>query len=705
MADKTITSAPQTQTQRRIKYGLNVAVAGLAAVALVILLNVIVYRSFYRLAPAARDWLRFDLTATRQYSLSEQTRRVVEQLDDDYRIVTLFRVTGEELARVNDLVDEYGRFSDRVRVEHIDPDVNYAQREKFYGELRERFAKELEPVASAINQGQEAMTAVLTEMGSMAEPLGAAIDNPELNDAQLKEFLTSVRAAIPRTQQQIEKRQEEMNRLLEDQPLPDYGSVQSELSSLFTQLDGNVLAVATERFNQVGGNANVPSRVKDTLLGLSKTMTGLRDRLRTALEALRLAQVPERYTELTTALATTEPIVVVGPTQVRVLNVADMFRAPDQQTAQETGDTEVRFVGEERLTGALVSLSVEKPALVVFVLTSPQPAIGPRGSYEGVAQRLRAANFRVEQWNPMGQFSMMGGQTPPEPAPEPEEGQKRIWIVLPFPPTNPMNPMAGGAAKPQVAQLLEEGLANGDAALVMPTYDPASQFGGGDDAIAGLLTKWGLTPQTDRVVLQEVQLPDRQREATTQFRLDTWPDEMAITKALGGMRGVVVQACPIVIGQAEGAKTAPLVRVTGERLWAESDMAELQSRAAKYDETNAAESFVVGAASERGDGRLIAVADPVWASNEVTTLGPLGPGSAEMLGALFPANSELFVNSVYWLAGLDQLIAASPRSQDIRRVENVSPEALTGYRMALLVGLPVVIIACGMGMWFVRRRG
>ncbi len=150
------------------------------------------------------------------------------------------------------------------------------------------------------------------------------------------------------------------------------------------------------------------------------------------------------------------------------------------------------------------------------------------------------------------------------------------------------------------------------------------------------------------------------------------------------------------------------MELRGNRMWAERNLDALEDiQSAPYDAAAAQDVFTAAVAVERQGqgGRLVVVADPQWATDAVTQFGHWGEGTAELSGARFPANSELFVNSVYWLAGLDELIAASPRAQDLRRIEAMSDAALVGYRVLLLLGLPAAIALAGVGVWFVRRRG
>jgi hypothetical protein len=70
----------------------------------------------------------------------------------------------------------------------------------------------------------------------------------------------------------------------------------------------------------------------------------------------------------------------------------------------------------------------------------------------------------------------------------------------------------------------------------------------------------------------------------------------------------------------------------------------------------------------------------------------------------FPANAELFNNSVFWLAKMEPMIAISPAAMEVSRIEPIKPVALRLWREGLLmVGLPVVVILAGVAVWFSRR--
>src|SRR5437870_656207 len=110
----------ETQQQRWIKYGANVALTVVVAVILAALITYLAQR-FNR---------RIDTTATGAYSLKPQTINIIKDLKSPVRIVSLYSKpinpaqTKEETdygQAVADLLQEYARHGKNIEVETIDP--------------------------------------------------------------------------------------------------------------------------------------------------------------------------------------------------------------------------------------------------------------------------------------------------------------------------------------------------------------------------------------------------------------------------------------------------------------------------------------------------------------------------------------------------------------------------------------------------------
>ncbi len=689
-----------THTQRRIKYGLNVTIAAVAALALVVLINVVGY---FRLVQ-----FRADLTATRQYSLSPQTREVLKQLDGDFRIISLLSRNDVNIEQVRDLVAEYQRHSTHITAENIDPVTQNARLERFYDDLQQRYASSLSPRKAAVEGGRQALGKLREDIGQQTDILREMVEKKLIEDEQLNQFVQSVFQALARFDSQYDEIDQQITKTLAS-PMPDYAAVLDTIRALLTQYDSKIYAIALERFKKVVADENVSGDARNALLALRDRFEATQKHLADAAAALPAgAGEAEGYDQLRNQISSEESVVVLGPNQVRVIKFSEMFRMPDenQMRALEPGQRpELRFLGEEKLTGALVAMSLKEPPLVVFVQGGRQPVLGYQGQYEQVAARLRNLNFEVKDWSPAGKQNPMTGQPMPGgPPPEPKPGQKAIWIITPIEPMNPMMMMGGqqpaGAA--QIIEAIGPRLDDGDGVMVIPGLNPMGKFGGADP-LAEMLASWGITLENDRVILREQPGRNRQPEVGSMHQFQDWSRDFAVTAALSGLPAVFAQAMPIKLGDGAAQKVQlhALVNITGERLWAEDN---LQNQSPKYNKDNAAPSFTLAAAAEKDHGRLMVVSDGIWATDQVVSYGLLGPGTAEMFGAAFPGNAELFVNSVLWLGRMDQLIAAGARTQDIRRVQDLSARQLIALRWGLLVGLPVLVLLAGAGVWLVRRR-
>jgi ABC-type uncharacterized transport system involved in gliding motility auxiliary subunit len=100
---------------RSARYGALSAASVLLVLAILIGVNYI----------GARQNKRWDLTAAGQFSLSDQTRRVISNLDEPVNIRVFHRA--DDVQRFRDRLDSYTYASPQVRVQYIDADKNPAQ--------------------------------------------------------------------------------------------------------------------------------------------------------------------------------------------------------------------------------------------------------------------------------------------------------------------------------------------------------------------------------------------------------------------------------------------------------------------------------------------------------------------------------------------------------------------------------------------------
>ena len=112
---------------RQTKYGLNMAVYALVAVAIVVVVNLI----------ANRFVKQVDLTANKRYSLSDQTVKILKGLNKDVDFLYFDRKSS--FNNVKDQLEQYTVASHNVKLTYVDPDREPGKAQKYnvksYGTL------------------------------------------------------------------------------------------------------------------------------------------------------------------------------------------------------------------------------------------------------------------------------------------------------------------------------------------------------------------------------------------------------------------------------------------------------------------------------------------------------------------------------------------------------------------------------------------
>ena len=201
------------------------------------------------------------------------------------------------------------------------------------------------------------------------------------------------------------------------------------------------------------------------------------------------------------------------------------------------------------------------------------------------------------------------------------------------------------------------------------------------------------------------------RQYTNQFIVNNWPTSPIVGDALNGINTFFNYPIPIELTPKQGVTQTPLVELAAPVLHVQEAAADPKTGVFTPEVDSERDQVLIGAAVEKGDARLVTLGSATWAMDEVLSLaalpdGTVGPNLADREGAriLYPGNSDLFVNSICWLAHEEALIAASPRTQDIRRIQPMSAGALQTTRLLLWAGMPAVILILGVCVGLMRRR-
>lgn len=97
---------------RQTRYGLNALVMSLAFIGIVFLINLALYK--YN--------ARHDFTASGEYSISQQTVKILTNLDREVRVIVFMSQNDSRRDKLESLLEEYTRHTSRLRYEFVDPD-------------------------------------------------------------------------------------------------------------------------------------------------------------------------------------------------------------------------------------------------------------------------------------------------------------------------------------------------------------------------------------------------------------------------------------------------------------------------------------------------------------------------------------------------------------------------------------------------------
>jgi|GEM_PF-2540461 len=660
------------QGKRRTVYGLNVAVAVVAALAVVVVLNALIN------LPAVRGVLpRLDLTAGRTQTLSGQTQRVLDGLEVPVTITAVTRTGTEAGRRSVALLDRYARHRPELSVAVIDPDRDLDALEAFYRGLDDRFADETAPLRAAVERGVASLQILTDDLAAVEDVFAGLGDRPELQEGTAGDRVQSARVAVGETRERYATLRDTLSAAL-TRPVPPLANLRIDLLQAFRQADDQVLAPYRTAFAQMARQRDAPMAVRDAMLKLDRPLTEARDRLAPAIDALSLPPDPNRYGRVQEALRAGEVLVVLSPDRERVLPVGELL-LPDP-TGDGTGTG--LFVGEDRLTSALLTLGLEHAPRVIFARDRDQNVLAPGAGLSAAAARLRFADFDVSTWR------IGGADAAANLLPAAAPGQTTVWVV----PALSLD-RTTAADRKHTADFLRRRLAAGDGVLLNRVYD-ADAAVREKNPLDTLAAEAGITPEPHVLVLREAVSPDGRTQPTSAWAVDTYPEGAPLSAALAGRR--LDFALPTPLTLSDPARPLLELNASGANpAWRAEGIQKAEDiRDAKPTDATRLTGPVPVAAYAPGPGdrgRLIVVGDGVWL------------GDAQLPARL--GNGELFVNAVNWLAGLDEAIAATPRVHDVRRLAAFAPSRVTWVKLLLQAGLPAAALLAGVGVWWVRRRG
>lgn len=700
-ADQTSPATPQTQNQRRLKYGGNVALA-------VLLVALLAAGGIYL---GNRYHHRSDMTSQGLYSLKRQTVNVISSNQTPIRLISLYTTASdnsklnEYAGRVADLLNEYKSKGKNITVELIDPVRESGKINALVDDLNShdpQIAKYKALIADYQKAEGQLRQVILDEATRMA-----ALPINQLQSADSDSIVPEIAAALPKMAQGLEDANNSITRIMEKNP-PEYSTATQLIHDVVENLQHNSLAIATQ-YAQTKPSKDVPKAVTDYMAEAVGRWKGIEAQCKTLLdEAQGLGEL--KIDSISTSLNEGQSVLVISPTDVRVLPFERIWPEVTALTgvSDDVSKLQRQFAGEQEISTAILSLTTKVKPTVVFVRSGGQPFADASGPYGLVAARLEQYNFNVLEKDFSGQWQMQAQMRGMQAAPEATDAQLKdaVWVVLPELSANQTRQM-----QPTIMPKVMDHLAAGGSALLLFDYQT--------DPMSTLLDEWGIQVHTDAIVAHpEITggsaddsdlVGQYARKSLYWIRNSYGPAPLA--DPLKSLSSLMLRVCPVTLGDPAKVKDTHLWPIMPfpetPSAWGEKDpkTIEATSNAIYSSSEDLPGPMSAGAAAEKANGsRLVVMGSLYYPFSAIQTFPDLEALNRGQFIPRFPGNSELFMNQVFWLSKMDTMIAISPASMTVSRIAPMSDRTRLIWGVVLIGVLPLVVLVSGIVV-AMRRRG
>lgn len=687
----------ETASARRIKYGLSV---GILLVSLLLILGVINWLA----SDASR---RFDLTAVGRYSLSAQTLKILNSLDETVTITALFaesdpllstdeqRAVAAQRRQVEDVLREFRSKSDKVEVVRLDPaDPRTITK---YDALIERLgaihAEEIETYQSAIEAGRAGMRSLGAFASPQAEALVNAIGDlsPDHPSFRMLQRIIQVLSVMPQEMESLDKTAQQSLEAdaMRGSPFPDLAGAASIVRAAL-QFRGSSLSQIADLFSDWIEAGDLPQPLADFLKPRVEEFRRLSSAALDQQERLN-DLAPLKLTPITLALRQRNCVLLTTSRRSAVLPYDRLFRAPGALQAMEEGAGAVRrFAGETVIASGIRQLLLDERPNVIICHAEQQPTVlsgTSRGAdFGALAEMLTDLGFYVREWHVS--FA-------PKPTIEQKTGRP-VWVIAP-PAPNPQAMMPAAALVDAAKELVESG-----ESVFIGLFPRIAAVPGQPDQWNAAIAPLGVEAETDRLVVERIPGPGGADQFAHGHDFVDYKGEHPVSAAVRGLPTRLDFAVPLRLLDAGSVQRTVLLDIApNDRIWATDQFLQMPIAPPTTRDTA---PYPILAAVERTGGfgtqRALVIGSAQWWYSAVVQEGDL---RFRPPLPFYPGNAELFTAGVCWLAHLDELIARSPRAEAVVRIDNLSPGAQLFWRWALIGGLPVLSLAAGVAVAMARR--
>lgn len=679
---------------------LNLCLVAAGVVALVVALN------YFAASGALRH--RVDATKTRAYTLSEQTTRMLAGLSGRWRIAVIAsqrRLDRAMRRQIDEVLDRYAAAAPGLEIVRIDPEdpQTLMAYDQLLAEIEAAYAQPRAEFTQAIDAGLRAYAALQVFAQQHSSKLDQAASKiPEDNPARAQiQPRVAVLAMLADQGGLVSAEVHKALKVDDAKPIPDYETARSILAQALGQWSGELddMAAILSQWAQQANLDLEARRYASTARGEYQQQS---QSLAVAADPLKRLP-PLELSTIGTQLQQGECAVILSPDRAAVIPSALLFPKSNIQRREDGAVRfDQRFRGEQLISAAIQSLTVQHMPRVVFVHAEDGSILKSRENHQdlvGLTETLRASGYAVEEW------SLTQGLPRPQSN---ATAQATVWVIVPPPPARSID--AAGPMR-SVVDALAQLVRDGESILLNLHPSLMARFGQRDPLVAAV-GELGLAADTARILFERPSSPAPSAAISRDQALIDFHEQHPIARALNGQR--LYLTLPVRLEPSgsppPGVQLFPIahVRANGNR-WLEHDWvrASTDPPPATGVESISEPVPVIYAAErtriEHGrPQRLLLVGSGGWMITNVANRAANIGGDRVTLEN--PGNHELMLAGAAWLAGMDDLIAASPLSQQVERIQGLTPAARNAWFWAVTAALPAACLVFGTIVFIMRRR-
>lgn len=715
---KVVTSSSAgSSAGRRLRVGGNVILASVFAVAIAAILQALAYSM-----PT-----RWDMTSSGVNSLSPATENLLQSLDSNIRLTSLYFETDREeedqsryRTAAGNLLDLY-EATNRAKIASasVNPLKDHESFQKCLTRLREKpaFREQIEEHKARIDRYLDELdtqmrTLVQSETDRIASMGGA------IGDSSALAAVTPVEQLFARWSGMLDGTRERIDALtFADNP--QYSAAIAELRNLYRDFGKALKDIVQFGPEQIRRNPGLPAEQVEFLQQTGSRYADLLAEVEK--ETTKLQELgPLDFDDLLAKLApTSNAILLETEDDAMVLDFASVWPPLDERGGGRRADFSNRaFKGEEKLTSAILRVTHKEQTAVVFVrYGGPQPFMGgfmpgqPPAPYSAMKERLEDVNFVVHDWD------LKTSETPPKIDPEPT----RVIYVVFKPTAPPRGPMGRQSPDPPFGpnhrKAVLDAVTGSGRALFIAGWHPGpfgpipSTYEFNDH----LKDEWGVSVDTSALLIETMNIaPGKYVVGRRDFFNMR---EMAVTEhdiVSGALaRQLTFPACaPLELSDTppEGVVLEKLVEMPErDGVWGVKNLMkyneQLQGREYMTREEGDLEGpFTLAVAATKGEEKLVVISSRDFANDSVAFARVMALTAQGLtIRTQNPGNVSLLINSLHWLNDSTEFMNIG-KPIEAAVLEIPSESTVRTVKVLTIFAWPMLALVCGCVAWWVRRR-